>query len=139
MNIQDLGRLSKIGSVLVRYGFGHFLAKAGFEGRSEEGVSSRPLGTRLRLAMTELGSTYVKLGQVLSLRPDIVPVDVAQELAKLQSEVPPAEWKAVQELIERELGAPLSDRFSSFDTTPVASASMAQVYFAVLRMGLRLQ
>jgi ubiquinone biosynthesis protein len=135
MNIQDLGRLRSIAGVLVRHGFGHLVSLAGIEGRGEDGASGLPLGTRLRLAMTELGSTYVKLGQVLSLRPDIVPAEVALELEKLQSKVPAADWGEVEALLTRELGMTLEERFESFEREPIASASVAQVHRAVLPDG----
>jgi ubiquinone biosynthesis protein len=90
---------------------------------------------RLRRALEDLGPIFVKFGQVLSTRRDLLPADVAEELAKLQDRVPPfASDVAIRE-IERGLGRPLDDVFTDFEREPVASASIAQVHFAVLRDG----
>ncbi|WP_374590556.1 ubiquinone biosynthesis regulatory protein kinase UbiB [Aquabacterium sp.] len=94
-----------------------------------------PRGQRLRLAMERLGPLYVKFGQVLSTRRDLLPPDVAQELALLQDRVPPFPGDEAVRLVERAFGQPIGAIFSSFDTRPVASASIAQVHFAELRGG----
>jgi ubiquinone biosynthesis protein len=90
---------------------------------------------RIRLALEELGPTFVKLGQVLSMRPFLIPLELVLELTKLQDEVAPFPFKQVKETVERELRASLEDHFSSFDTVPVASASLSQVHKAVTRDG----
>jgi len=90
---------------------------------------------RLRLALEELGPTFVKLGQVLSTRPDILPPAYVAELAKLQDTVPPAEWGPVRAQIEAELGAPLEELFPTFNPVPIAAASLAQVHTATLPDG----
>ncbi len=95
----------------------------------------QPRGIRLRLALEKLGPIFVKFGQMLSTRRDLLPQDVADELAKLQDQVPPFGFDAVQASIEAAFGQPLSALFSAFDTTPVASASVAQVHFATLLDG----
>jgi ubiquinone biosynthesis protein len=92
-----------------------------------------PRGQRLRLALESLGPIFVKFGQVLSTRRDLMPVDIADELARLQDRVPPFASDIAVATIERELGKPLSELFVSFEREPVASASIAQVHFAVLR------
>ncbi len=92
-----------------------------------------PRGQRLRLALENLGPIFVKFGQVLSTRRDLMPVDIADELARLQDRVPPFASDIAVATIERELGKPLSELFVSFEREPVASASIAQVHFAVLR------
>jgi len=94
-----------------------------------------PRGVRLRLALERLGPIFVKFGQVLSTRRDLLPTDVAQELAKLQDRVPPFPAAQSRELIERAFGRPLEELFATFDAEPVASASIAQVHFATLKDG----
>lgn len=94
-----------------------------------------PRGVRLRLALEHLGPIFVKFGQVLSTRNDLLPPDVARELAKLQDRVPPFPAAQSRELIERAFGRPVDELFASFEVEPVASASIAQVHFAVLKDG----
>ncbi len=92
-----------------------------------------PRGQRLREALERLGPIFVKFGQVLSTRRDLLPLDIADELARLQDRVPPFPSEVAVATIERALRKPLSDLFVSFEHQPVASASIAQVHFAVLR------
>jgi ubiquinone biosynthesis protein len=92
-----------------------------------------PRGQRLREALERLGPIFVKFGQVLSTRRDLMPIDIADELAKLQDRVPPFPSALAVATIERALRRPLSEVFASFEQVPVASASIAQVHFAVLR------
>ncbi|MEY4344948.1 MAG: hypothetical protein RL032_780 [Pseudomonadota bacterium] len=94
---------------------------------------SEPRGQRLREALERLGPIFVKFGQVLSTRRDLLPVDIADELAKLQDQVPPFSSDVAIATIERALRKPIAEIFVSFERTPVASASIAQVHFAVLR------
>ena len=92
-----------------------------------------PRGQRLRQALEHLGPVFVKLGQVLSTRRDLLPSDIADELAKLQDQVPPFASEVAVATIERALRRPVNEVFTRFDQTPVASASIAQVHFASLR------
>ena len=92
-----------------------------------------PRGQRLREALERLGPIFVKFGQVLSTRRDLMPVDIADELARLQDRVPPFRSDLAVASIERALRKPLSEIFVSFEQVPVASASIAQVHFAVLK------
>ena len=94
-----------------------------------------PRGARLRLALQSLGPVFVKFGQLLSVRPDLIPEDVADDLAKLQDEVPPFPWGEVEGALERAYGKPHDQVFATFDRVPVASASVAQVHFATLPDG----
>jgi ubiquinone biosynthesis protein len=94
-----------------------------------------PLPRRIRMALAELGPTFIKLGQVLSVRPDILPAAVVAELATLQDAAPQVPFEAIRVQVERELAGTLEERFASFDEVPVASASIAQVHFAVLGDG----
>ncbi|CAB5643933.1 ubiquinone biosynthesis regulatory protein kinase UbiB [Comamonas aquatica] len=92
-----------------------------------------PRGQRLREALEQLGPIFVKFGQVLSTRSDLMPPDVAEELAKLQDRVPPFDSQIAVDTIERNFRKPLDEIFVQFERTPVASASIAQVHFAVTR------
>ena len=92
-------------------------------------------GTRLRLALEELGPIFVKFGQMLSTRRDLIPLDIADELAKLQDQVPPFPYKNVEKIITASYGMSPDKIFKTFDQTPIASASVAQVHFATLHDG----
>jgi ubiquinone biosynthesis protein len=102
---------------------------------SQAADRSRARGARLRMALESLGPVFVKFGQLLSVRPDLIPEDVARELSLLQDRVPPIPWPEVEASLLRVYGRPLDQVFASFDRTPVASASVAQVHFAVLPDG----
>lgn len=94
-----------------------------------------PRGERLRLALEELGPVFVKFGQLLSTRPDLIPADICRELDQLQDNVPPFDPTRFTAIVEQALGQPVDQLFKSFDTTPLASASIAQVHAAVLEDG----
>ena len=125
--------------MLTKHGFGSVLQASGLTEYATEEVavedSGGPWAVRLRRVLTELGPTFVKLGQVLSVRPDIVPPPLMREFAKLQDEVPPMAWAVASQVLEQELGRPLGEVFTHVDETPVASASIAQVHFATLTSG----
>lgn len=130
--------------VATRHGFGHLVEQLGlkrfvslgrraitFRTRSfPEHRSSAPV--RLRIMFEELGPSFIKLGQVMACRPDLLPVEYAQELCKLTDSVPPFPFPEAREIVERELGAPLTRIFSTFDPEPIAAASIAQVHAARL-------
>jgi ubiquinone biosynthesis protein len=97
--------------------------------------TDRPRAVRLRLALENLGPIFVKFGQMLSTRRDLMPADIADELAKLQDQVPPFSSAQAVAVLEKGYGKPLAEVFKSFEETPVASASVAQVHFAVLPDG----
>ncbi|MGD9021185.1 MAG: ubiquinone biosynthesis regulatory protein kinase UbiB [Lysobacterales bacterium] len=98
-------------------------------------VSGLPRGERLRLALQDLGPVYVKFGQILSTRRDLLPPDIAEELALLQDQVPPFPGEEARAIIEDSLGEPVDEVFASFDAEPLASASIAQVHPATLHDG----
>jgi ubiquinone biosynthesis protein len=98
-------------------------------------IANLSRGTRLRLALEELGPIFIKFGQLLSTRRDLMPADLADELALLQDKVAPFDGSKAQALIEAALGYPLSEKFSAFSVVPLASASVAQVHTATLISG----
>jgi ubiquinone biosynthesis protein len=136
-----LFRLAKILWIASRYGLDEFALASGSRlGRVLKAVLffralRDPRGVRLRRALEALGPIFVKFGQVLSTRRDLLPADLADELAKLQDQVPPFPADLAQAEVERALGKPVSELFERFEREPVASASVAQVHLAVLPGG----
>ena len=139
-------RLDEIAGVFAKYGFAAWVQRGSglVSTRVMQGLVDRHVdpeivsmsdGERLRRALTELGTTWVKFGQMLSLRADVVGDDVAAELARLQATVAPDPAGVAQALVERELGAAVSNFFGSFDPEPMASGSVAQVHRATLPDG----
>ncbi|WP_238537809.1 ABC1 kinase family protein [Zavarzinella formosa] len=138
----NIARLVEISAVLVKFGIADWLGRmdSHFIGRF---VRRSPLANlagvtheaRIRMAFTELGTTFIKFGQILSTRRDLVGLALADELAHLQSSVPPDPFEVSKATIERELKKPLAELFATFEETPVASGSIGQVYRATLRDG----
>ena len=93
---------------------------------------------KLRLILEDMGPTFVKLGQIMSMRNDILPTEYCKELEKLRADVKPMPLEQVREVIQEEYGRPLEDVFSSFDEHPLGSASIAQVHAATLHDGRRM-
>src|SRR5436309_9505191 len=147
---RSIGRLSEIAQVMVRHGFGYFLEAHKLSdlmpGRSaedrladvaaEHGASSAR-GQHLREVLDELGPTFVKFGQLLSTRPDVVPPDIIVELRALQDDVRPFPFEQVEQTIEAQFGLTLEQLFLEFERTPMAAASIGQVHRAVLPNGRR--
>ncbi len=96
---------------------------------------SRPRGETFRITLEELGPVFVKFGQVLSTRPDLIPEDIAEELEKLQDAVPPFPGEIAKQILEKQYRKPVSEVFAEFDMVPFASASIAQVHAATLKNG----
>lgn len=137
---RSLGRLSEIAQVAARHGFGYFLRRnrlgdllPGGGDASEATVSDR--GRRLREMLDELGPTFVKFGQLLSTRPDVVPPDIVAELRGLQDSVSPVAFDEIRVVVEHELDLTIEQAFLEFDPVPIASASIGQVHRAVLPDG----
>lgn len=135
-------RYRKIAEVLLRHGFGYVVEQLDLAYVARwrpRWAAPRQLeasrGKRLRFVLEELGPTFVKLGQLLSSRPDVVPADVAAELAELQDHVPPVPFEAVRSAVEEELAGSLEHIFAHFDLEPLAAASIGQVHKATLRDG----
>jgi len=146
MRLRVIGRLLQIQRVLVRHGldeiilathlfrplrFAFYLSPATWFERRKGGTR----GERIRLALEELGPIFVKFGQALSTRRDLLPSDIADELEKLQDRVPPFPGSEARAIVERAYGRSVTDVFEQFDETPLAAASIAQVHVAKLRSG----
>jgi ubiquinone biosynthesis protein len=137
---RSLGRLSEIAQVMVRHGFGYFLEAhkltdllPGRPPSSPPDSSQR--GRHLRELLDELGPTFVKFGQLLSTRPDVVPPDIIAELRGLQDDVRPFPFEQAERVIEEDLGNSIERLFLEFEREPVAAASIGQVHKAVLPNG----
>ena len=102
---------------------------------SPDRIAKQPRGARLRMALEELGPVYVKFGQIISTRRDLLPPDIADELSLLQDQVPPFPGTEARQIIEASLGKPVAELFADFDETPLASASIAQVHAVTLTDG----
>ena len=152
LSIKTIGRVSKryrhlrryqqIIGVILKYGFENILHAMNIDRYIESGLQLIPFVTRhekveklsnnqrIRMALEELGPTFIKMGQVLSSRPDLIPVDLLNELSKLQDHVPPFEFEHVKTIIESEFGLPCDQVFTFIEETPFASASIGQVHRA---------
>jgi ubiquinone biosynthesis protein len=142
--LRQFVRLLHISATLARYRLDDLLAATHLfrpmrwirgiaPGRAE--IVGQPRGARLRMALQELGPVYVKFGQIISTRRDLLPTDIADELSLLQDRVPPFSGRQALEIVEKSLGSPVDELFASFDTEPLASASIAQVHPATLKDG----
>jgi ubiquinone biosynthesis protein len=140
--MSTLLRVTRIGRVLLRYRLDSLLQDSPgerwlrlmrpFVPRASAEVQALPRGARLRLALQELGPLFVKFGQILSTRRDLVPPDLAEELALLQDQVAPFDGQAARALVEQALERSIGEAFVDFDVEPLASASIAQVHAATL-------
>lgn len=140
-----LRRLRHIQQVLLRHGLDELIGEEAlsrparlalrFGATADRDSLSQPRAVRIRGALEDLGPIFVKFGQTLSTRRDLLPDDIAEELVKLQDRVPPFPGREARDMIERSLGRPISELFTEFDETPLASASVAQVHTARLPNG----
>jgi len=139
---RNLGRLTEIAQVAVRHGFGYFFERhrltdlLPWHDRPvvEDGAPSQR-GAHLREMLDELGPTFVKFGQLLSMRPDVLPPDIIAELRGLQDDVRPFDFEDVERVVREELELSIEQLFSEFDEVPIAAASIGQVHRAVLPNG----
>ena len=146
MKLRVIGRLVQIQRVLVKHGLDDFVRATHLYRPLRflfflspwmwlRGGRVAPRGERLRLALQELGPIFVKFGQAVSTRRDLLPPDIAEELAKLQDRVPPFPAALARATIEHSLGRPITQMFASFEDEPLAAASIAQVHAAQLKGG----
>ena len=142
--VKDIKRLQEIVTVLFEEGLGYYVAKTNLRFHLPWHKRIRPVlpvsnrqrqAVYLRRSFERLGPTFVKFGQLLSLRPDLVPKEFSEEFEKLQDHVPPFPYQKVKNIVEGDLQKPLTKLFSSFDKKQLASASIAQVHRAVLKSG----
>lgn len=142
-NNKNLKRLNEIIKVLRKYEFSYLVEHSGLykklpfkikRNKTNEELDDN-LPVRLRMSMQELGTTYIKLGQTLSTRPDLVGNELAEELKKLQADNPPISYETVKEVIESELGDKIENIYKNFDKEPLGSASIGQVHKATLTNG----
>src|SRR5438445_6000763 len=141
---RNFGRLSEIAQVAVRHGFGYWFETHRLTDlfprrgpRMEVDGQPSQRGQHLREMLDELGPTFVKFGQLLSTRPDVLPPDIIAELRGLQDDVRPFPFEQVEQVIEADLGLTLERLFLDFERTPLAAASIGQVHRAVLPNGRR--
>jgi ubiquinone biosynthesis protein len=146
LNFRLLRRYRQIIGILIKYGFQDILSDAGFSFRARFIEAFLPASMvsdihkytkweRMRMAAEELGTTYIKLAQILSNRPDVIPLELVAEFEKLQTKVPPFPSQQAREIIEAEIKKPIGEVFSYFGDEPFASASIAQVHKAKLHDG----
>src|SRR5512134_1103440 len=140
--LRQLTRMLTIQRVLMKHGLDeivwrtHLFRPLAWLGRLLAlGRRRQPLGVRLRKALEELGPIFIKFGQALSVRPDLLPPEVAAELAKLQDQVPPFAGEQAAAALEAAFGRPVEQVFAEFERAPLAAASIAQVHAARLREG----
>src|SRR3984885_1654987 len=138
----DVARASEVARVFVKYGLAQWLKGTEWEparrmltSHAGETLTDQPFAVRVRMALTDLGTTFVKLGQVLSTRPDLVGPEVAHELSHLQSGTPADAPEVAVATVEKELARPIAECFLEFDRIAMASASIGQVHRAKLLNG----
>lgn len=141
---RNFRRYREIISVFFKYGFGEMIYSLNLnrildpvlkrESTARE-IRQAPRPKRLRMALEDLGSSFVKFGQILASRPDLLPMEYIEELQKLEDNVPPVDFDRIKVILEEEIGCPLEQAFKEFNETPIAAASIAQIYDAILPGG----
>ena len=139
--VRNARRYRQIGSTFIRHGFGFAFnhlqpavrARLGHPHAATERIPPDSLAQHFRLALEELGPTFVKFGQVLSARPDLLPPEYIVELVRLQDAVPPEPWEAMHAVLTQEYGRPPEEVFAAIDPVPIAAASLSQVHGGTLR------
>jgi|TARA_B100001971_G_C18248326_1_gene576108 ubiquinone biosynthesis protein len=132
--LRDLKRFKTIVGILIKEGFGYYLTKITPKALQPKGETKLPLKPeeRFRRTLEQLGPTFIKLGQILSLRPDLIPLKYVRELSNLQDDVPEFPYEDAKQTIEKELKKSLKELFKKFNKKPIAAASVSQVYKATL-------
>ncbi|MDR4497764.1 MAG: AarF/UbiB family protein [Candidatus Scalindua sp.] len=145
--IYNIDRLRQILQVLAKYGFGYIVDRLMIDQRivsknlfrfgpmNKLKIFDLSVPVRARKVLEELGPAFIKLGQILSTRPDVIPLEFCKEFEKLQDKVPSFDFKKVEEVIRSELKKPVDEIFNNFSHTPVAAASLSQVHYAELKTG----
>lgn len=132
--LDNLSRFQTIVRVLVKHGFSGIMAELGlYQRTSSDSSTTTSVAARLRMAFEELGPTFIKLGQLLSTRPDLLSEEYIEEFSKLTDSVPAFDFSEVEAILEEEFGAKLEELFQSIEKEPMAAASIAQVHRAVWR------
>ena len=139
ISLEKVERYRQITNIVIKYGFGMILGKLHLphirKMSLKKGVETLSFPQRIRLMCEELGPTFIKLCQILSTRPDLIPLSFVKEFEKLQDEVKPVETEEIKEIIQKELGDKFNDFFLSFEEKPLASASISQVHRAKIKGG----
>ena len=142
--MRHINRYREITTALAKFGFGYIVKEIGLFHLITSPIkrikinleSDQPSsGKRIRLLLEALGPTFVKLGQLLSIRRDLIPVQLTRELSKLQDKVKPIDYTMIEQIIENELGAPVDELFDAFEMKSLAAASIGQVHKAILKSG----
>lgn len=142
--MRHISRYRDIAVALIRHGFGIVVEEIGFSQFlslpqrlffDAKEKDAKTTGERIRLVLQELGPTFVKLGQIASTRPDLLPEEIIRELEKLQDQVPPFSFEEVRSIVQQELGGELDQIFRYFEDVPLAAASIGQVHRAILHSG----
>jgi ubiquinone biosynthesis protein len=127
--IRNLQRSRQIANVLIKQGFGAIIHRIELRlpltRKPGKDVENLPAPVRARLALEELGPTFIKFGQILSMRPELIPAEYIEELKKLQDNVPPFSYEEAADLIKKDLGSPVNEIYESFDKEPIAAASIS--------------